>query len=70
MPKRSVEFVTLQFRSYASNTRLTEIFDIYMYKEPSVFVMNEFQHLILSEISCKNIIIVVLEDLYTDIIGE
>jgi len=41
-----------------------------MYREPSVFVMNEFQHLILSKISYKDIIIVVLEDLCTDVIGE
>ena len=31
--KRSVELAILWFRSYTSNTRLIEAFDIYIYKE-------------------------------------
>jgi len=60
--ERSIWFVVLWFGSYASNTRLTEVLNICVYREPSTSAADKFQCLVLSKISYKDVIVVVLND--------
>ena len=60
--ERSIWFVVLWFGSYASNTKLTEVLNIYVYRKPSISAADKFQCLILSKISYKDVIVVVLND--------
>lgn len=60
----------LQFGSHASDTRVAETLNIYIYKQSSVFITDEFQCLILPEISYEDVVIIVLQNVYIEAIYQ
>jgi len=50
----------LWFGPHASNTRIAKFFNIHIYEWLSITATDEFQCFILSEMICKNVIVMVL----------
>ena len=67
MLKRSVKLVILWFRSHISDTGLTELLYISMKVRPEISVVDEFQCFVLTKVANKNVIMIILENIYVEI---
>ena len=62
-----VRLVTLWFRSHTSNIRLTELLYISVEAELEISVADKFQYFFLTEVASKNVIMIILENIYVEI---
>jgi len=65
--ERSIRLVILWFRSHTSDIRLAELLYISMKAGPRISVANELQCFVLIKVASKNVIIIILENAYTEI---
>jgi len=65
--ERSIELVTLWLRSHTSDTGLAELLYISMKAGPEVSVVNKFQCFVLTKMSSKNVIMIILENACVEI---
>jgi len=59
---------SIRFGSYTSNVRLIGVLNIYVYREPYIFIVDKLQYFILSEMFYKNMIMVVLKNMCIKVI--
>ena len=67
MFERSVRLVILWLRSHKSNTGLAELLYISVEVGPGIFAANEFQYFVLTRVSSKDMVIIILENVYMEI---
>ena len=60
----------LQFGSHASDIRVAETLDICIYRQLSIFMTDEFQCLILPEIFYEDMVVIVLQNAYIEVIYQ
>jgi len=65
--ERFVRLVILWFILYISNTKLTELLYISVEAELEISVADKFQYFVLTEVASKNVIIIILENIYVEI---
>ena len=68
--KRSIELITLRFRLHTSNTGLIELFYISVKTWLKITTANEFQCFVLAEVASKNIIVIILKNICTEITSK
>ena len=57
----------LWFILHISNTKLTELLYISVEAEPEISVADKFQYFVLTEVASKNVIMIILENIYVEI---
>jgi len=67
--KRSIRLVILELESYANNTEFTEFLYIQVDVGLSIFIIDKFQYFILSKVTSKDVVIVILEYLGVEVIS-
>jgi len=65
--ERSIKLVILWFRSYINDIGLTKLLYISIETRLRIFTTNKFQCFVLTKVANKNIIIIILENAYTEI---
>ena len=55
---------------YTSNTKLAELLDISVKTGPEIFMANKFQYFVLTKISSKDMIMIILENMYVEITNK
>ena len=60
--QKSVGFVTQEFGSFASGARVTELLDKSMKIRPNIVTTYCFKGFVLPDMSCKDMIMFILED--------
>ena len=65
--ERSIRLVILWLRLYTSDIRLAELLYISIEAGLRISAMNEFQCFVLTKVSSKNMIMIILENTYTKI---
>lgn len=67
MFERSIKLVTLGFGLHASNTVFAELLYIYIKAWSRIYIVNEFYYFVLTEVVSYNVIMIILENIYTEI---
>ena len=70
MFERSIRLVILWFRLYTNDTGLTKLLYINIKTGLEISVVNEFQCFILTEVTSKNMIMIILENTYINITSK
>ena len=65
--ERSIGLVTLWLESHTSDTGLTELLYISIEARPGVSVVNQFQCFVLTKMSSKDVIIIILENICVEV---
>ena len=65
--ERSIGLVTLWLESHTSDTGLTELLYISIETRPGVSVVNQFQCFVLTKMSSKDVIIIILENICVEV---
>ena len=65
--ERSIRLMILWLSLYTSNTGLAELLYISIKARLGIFMENKFQYFILTEISSKDVIMVILENVCAEI---
>ena len=60
--ERSVGLVTLWLRSHTSDIELAELLYISMETGAEISIVNKFQYFVLTKVSGKNVIMIILEN--------
>jgi len=68
--ERSIGLMTLWLGSHTSDTGLTELLYISMEAGLGIFMANQFQCFVLTKVSGKNMIMIILENACTEIISR
>jgi len=60
--ERSIGLLTLEFELYTSSIELAKLLYISIEARPGIAIANEFQFFVLTEITSKNMIMIILEN--------
>ena len=70
MLEKFIGLLTLEFELHTSITKLAELLYISIEAGPVIAIANEFQFFVLTEIASKNMIMIILENIYIEITSK